>query len=144
MKLSLPRFLVFPSSRLLVFLVPAILLITTTAHAQVVEIPDPNLEKAIRDQLNSEHPIPSDEPITQQDMLKLTRLDGRQKNITNLTGLEYATNLTDLYLVVNAIENLEPLAGLMRLQTLDLSDNQIVDITPLANLTNLTELEVSR
>ena len=110
---------------------------------QVVEIPDRNLEGAIRDQLNLEHPIPPDEPITQQDMLLLIWFDGREKNITDLTGLEYATNLTHSDLAVNAIENLEPLAGLIRLQTLDLSDNQIVDITPLANLTNLTELEVS-
>ena len=48
------RFPVFSSSGLPVFLVAAILLITTTAFAQVVEIPDPNLEQAIRDQLNLE------------------------------------------------------------------------------------------
>ena len=130
MKFSFSHFLVLAVT--VVFLIPQ-------ASAQVVEIPDPNLRVVIRETLQ----IPAGEPITQQDMLKLTWLDGRQKNITNLTGLEYATNLTDLSLVVNAIQNLEPLAGLMQLQTLDLSDNQIVDITPLANLTNLTGLEVS-
>ena len=133
------RFLVFPFSRFLILAVVATLLITTTAFAQEVDIPDPNLKQVIRETLQ----LPDGQPITQQDMLKLTRLDGRQTNITDLTGLKHATNLTDLYLVVNAIENLEPLSGLIRLQTLDLSDNQIVDITPLANLTNLTELEVS-
>ena len=133
------RFLVFPFSRFLILAVVATLLITTTAFAQEVDIPDPNLKQVIRETLQ----LPDGQPITQQDMLNLTRLDGRQTNITDLTGLKHATNLTDLYLVVNAIENLEPLAGLIRLQTLDLSDNQIVDITPLANLTNLTELEVS-
>ena len=141
MTFSIARLLVFPSSRFLLFLVAAILFIAQSVSAQVVEIPDPNLEGTIRDQLN----LPADAPITQQDMLKLTRLDGREKNITDLTGLEYATNLEHLYLAVNAIENLEPLAGLMRrLQILNLSANQIMDITPLANLTNLTELKVSR
>ena len=78
MKFSLSRFLAFPFSCLLVFLVTAILFITTTAFAQVVEIPDPNLEGAIRDQLNLEFlALPPDEPITQQDMLQLTTLDIR-------------------------------------------------------------------
>ena len=104
----------------------------------VVNIPDPNLENAIRDQLNWERPtLPPDAPITQQYMLKLTWLDGRGKNITDLTGLEYATNATHLYLNGNAIENLEPLAGLAKLWQLTLSHNRIQDVTPLANLINL-------
>ncbi len=142
MKVASSRFPVFPSSRFLVFLVAAILLITTTAHAQVVEIPDPNLEKAIRDQLNLEFlAVLPNEPITQQDMLRLGWLDGRGKNITDLTGLEYAINATHLYLPDNAIENLEPLAGLTNnLWFLDLYLNRIQDITPLANLINITHL----
>ena len=134
-----PRLLHFPvfsSSRFLVFVVAATLFITQ-AHAQVVDIPDPNLENAIREQLN----LPPDAPITQQDMLKLTWLDGPEKNITNLTGLEYATNVTHLHLSDNAIENLEPLAGLTNnLWFLDLYRNRIQDVTPLANLINLTHL----
>lgn len=122
MKLSLSRLLafpfsrlpVFPSPRFLVFLVAATLLIVQPVAAQVVNIPDPNLRQVITETLK----LPTGQPITQQDMLKLTELDGRQKNITYLTGLEHATNLEHLYLVVNAIENLQPLAGLMQLQTL--------------------------
>ena len=135
----------FSFSRLLVFTLVAILFITTTAFAQVVEIPDPNLEQAIRDQLNwKHHTFPPDEPITKQDMLKLTWLDGRGRNITDLTGLEYATNVTHLYLSGNAIEKLEPLAGLTNnLWFLDLHLNQIQDITPLANIVNLTHLFIN-
>ncbi len=131
----------FSSSRFRFFLVAAILLITTTAFAQVVEIPDPNLEQAIRDQLNLEFlAVPSNEPITQFNMRRLGWLDGRGKNITDLTGLEYATNVTHLYLGGNNIENLEPLAGLINLELLDLFPNQVQDVTPLANLINLKYL----
>ena len=144
MKFSLSRFPVLSSSRLLVFLVVAILFITQSVLAQIVEIPDPNLEGAIREQLNWKHyTFPPDEPITQQDMLKLTWLDGRGKNITDLTGLEYATNLDHLYLSGNAIENLEPLAGLTNLWFLDLYSNRIQDVTPLANLSGLGRLAIN-
>ena len=54
----------------------------STIFAQVVDIPDPNLEKSIREEL-----ILSDAtPITQQEMLQLTRLDARDNQIANLTG----------------------------------------------------------
>ena len=140
---SLPRLLTSSSSRLLVFLVAAILFITQSVLAQIVEIPDPNLEQAIRDQLNLEFlAVPPDEPITQQDMLQLGWLNGSAKNISDLTGLEYATNLDHLYLVENNIENLEPLAGLTKLVHLDLYLNQIQDVTPLANLINLERLYI--
>ena len=42
------------------------------ASAQVVDLPDPNLESAIREELN----LPNAIPLTQQDMLRLTRLGG--------------------------------------------------------------------
>ena len=70
MKSLAARFLVFPFSCFLVFAVLATLLIPHAA-AQVVEIPDPNLRQIIRDALN----LPSNTPITQQEMLKLERLD---------------------------------------------------------------------
>ena len=143
----------FSLSHLLVFLVVAILFITQPVPAQValnpdlfgvVEIPDPNLEKAIRDQLNWERPtLPPDAPITQQEMLKLQWLDGRYKNITDLTGLEYATNLTHLYLAGNAIVNVEPLSGLINLWLLNLSFNRVQDISPLANLVNMEKLFIN-
>ena len=145
MKFSSSRFLVFPSAHLPAFLVAVILLIAQSVSAQVVEIPDPNLEKAIRDQLNLEFlTLLPEEPITQQDMLKLGWLDGRDRTITDLTGIEYATNVTHLYLGGNAIENLEPLAGLTNnLWFLDLYCSRIQDITPLANLINLTHLFIN-
>ncbi len=161
MKFPLSRFLVFSFSRLLVFLVAAILFITQ-AHAQVVEIPDPNLRGAITEKLEQ----PDNTPITQQEMLKLTKLVANRKNIADLTGLKYATNLevlnlvnnrftdisplanltnlTHLYIGDNALETIEPLAGLIHLRVLDLYNAGVKDITPLANLTALESLVIVR
>ena len=140
MKFSLSRFLAFPSSRLLILAIVAILLITTAAFAQIVQIPDPNLEKAIREELN----LPDEIPITQAEMLRLTRLSASHSNITDLTGLEYATYLNDLGLCGNQIHDLQPLAELIHLQALSLcGGNQISDISPLANLTNLIGIDLN-
>ena len=132
------RVLAFPSFRFLVFLVAATLLITTTAFAQEVKIPDPNLREAIREELN----LPDEIPITQVEMLRLQNLPAWGRDIKDLTGLQYATSLGYLDLCVNQIENLQPLEGLIHLTQLSLCGNQISDISPLANLTNLRGLNL--
>ena len=75
-------------------------------------------------------------------MLELTSLDARNSNIADLTGLEHATLCTGSLGNENQIHNLEPLAGLMRLESLALGGNQISDLSPLANLTNLTGMDL--
>ena len=127
----------FSFSRFLIFSVGVILFLPH-ASAQIVEIPDPNLERAIREELE----LSSELPITQQDMLKLFRLRVERMEIENLTGLEYATNLESLILEANQITDLSPLSNLTALQTLRLGHNYIVDISPLANLTQLTDLNL--
>ena len=121
----------FSFSHLLLLSVATTLLIIQV-HAQVVEIPDSNLESAIREALN----IPAGTSITQQEMLQLTWLMAVEKDITDLTGLEYATNLDYLEAWVNQIRDISPLKDLIHLTTLNLWGNQIQDISPLANLTN--------
>ena len=108
------------------------------ANAQIVEIPDPNLERAIRERLE----LSSDFPITQQEMLRLFRLHANGMQIESITGLEYATNLERLHLEANRITDIGPLSNLTALQTLRLGHNYIVDISPLANLTRLKELDL--
>ena len=49
----------------------------SVVFAQVVEIPDPNLRAAIADALD----IPRGGPITQEDMIHLTRLNLYNKDI---------------------------------------------------------------
>ena len=106
--------------------------------AQVVEIPDPNLEKAIREALE----LPDGISITQQGMLQLTRLGAGEKQIKDLAGLEHATNLTWLALHGNEIQDLSPLAELLNLETLYLWSNPISDLLPIVNLIQLRNLDL--
>ena len=62
------------------------------------------------------------------------------KQIKDLTGLEYFINLTGLRLQNNLIENLLPIKNLNKLGLLDIEYNKIKDITPLTELTNLSYL----
>ena len=107
-------------------------------HAQLVEIPDPNLERAIQEELN----LPAESPLTQQEMLRLEKLYAGNSEITDLTGLEYATSLKDLRVCKNQIHDLRPLSRLIHLEHLSLCANQISDISPLENLTNLKKLDL--
>ena len=54
------------------------------ASAQNVEFADANLSAAVRGALG----LAPNAPITRQAVLRLTSLDARQRQITNLTGLE--------------------------------------------------------
>ena len=67
----------------------------------MVNIPDENLEQAIRDEL--EKPTGY---ITVADMEELTVLDARRKIIEELIGLEYAKNMGSLYLEYNSISDI--------------------------------------
>ena len=117
----------------------SLILLITSAYAQVVDIPDPNLENAIRETLN----IPDNTPITQQQMLQVRVLTAVDKDISDLTGLKYATNLYRLKAWRNQISDISPLKNLARLTKLNLWGNQIQDISPLAHLTNLTTLDLA-
>ena len=108
------------------------------ANAQIVEIPDPNLERAIREELG----LSSEFPITQQEMLKLFSLSAKDVQIENLTGIEYARNLEDLAIRDNPISDLTPIASLSRLEHLHLSSIPIEDLTFLKDLTQLRQLHL--
>ena len=110
-----------------------------SANAQIVEIPDPNLERAIREELG----LSSEFPITQQDMLQLTGFAAEAVSIENITGLEYAINLKNLYLRNNPIKDLTPIANLTQLELLHLPGVPIKDLTPIQNLIKLKRLILS-
>jgi serine/threonine protein kinase len=102
-----------------------------------VAFPDENLEAVVRKALGEPR-----RSLTRGDLQMLKKLDGEAKNIGDLTGLEHAVNLTELYLQDNHISDISPLASLANLTYLELEDNQISDISPLASLANLTYLEL--
>jgi len=58
--------------------------------------PDGNLEAAIRDALGK----PVGEEIMTAELANLTTLSALFSDITDLSGLEYCTNLTELWLIL--------------------------------------------
>ncbi len=64
----------------------------------VVSFPDPNFESLIREILD----IPSGD-ITDKDLWTIKIVDGRDKNITDITGIEYCAGLFNLDLRNNNI-----------------------------------------
>ncbi|MFJ5762416.1 leucine-rich repeat domain-containing protein [Neobacillus sp. NPDC093182] len=114
--------------------------VTTLAPplGEVVVFADENLKNAIANQLKIQH-----RDIYTDDMEKLTDLDASYSDISDLTGIEYAVNLTSLMLYGNQIEDLSPLANLMNLASLDLDENLITSLDDLKNLQNLESLFLS-
>ena len=106
--------------------------------AEMVAIPDMNLRAVIEDSLGKA----SGAPITRSEMVTLTRFAAVNANISDLTGLEFATGLTVLRLSANSIVDISPLSGLTNLTVLRLENNLIVDISPLSGLTNLSLLRL--
>ena len=126
-------------------------------------MPDANLRKAVQEELG----LDPDETLTQAHLIQLTDfMQGRRRGISDLSGLEHATNLRILSIHNNPIEDLTPLTNLTNLQDLNLAacrirdvsllanlasletlilfGNGITDVTPLANLTSLKELSILR
>ena len=111
-----------------------------------VDIPNANLRAKIEAALGK---APGT-TITTAEMTNLRFLIASESNISDLTGLKYATNLEILelggesvdseYVNSNTISNLSPLMGLTNLHSLNLWGNNISDTSPLAGLINLTSL----
>ena len=101
-------------------------------------MPDANLRAAVRSALN----LGNNDALTQAGMASLTRLTARNAQISNLTGLEHATNLTSLDLRDNTINNISALSGLTNLESLKLKGNDISSVSGLSGLTNLTLLNL--
>ena len=78
--------------------------------------------------------------LMRSDLLGLLELDARGLGISDLTGLEYCTNVTFLDLDDNNIADLTPLANLDNLEFLYLENNDITNITPLAGLFYLNQV----
>ena len=105
---------------------PAPVTLTITDDDDPVSIPDAGLRAVIEDSLNKA----IGEPITRAEMATLTRLIAPNKNISDLTGLEFATGLDTLNLADNNIADIQPLvdnAGLGTGVAIDLRGNPLSD-----------------
>ncbi len=115
-----------------------ILLLAILSGSALAEDPvyfaDPNLKEAVEEELGIIDPNAT-------DMLGLTDLHALGEEIVELTGLEYAVNLTILDLSFNQISDINALSGLTNLTYLNLNYNsQISDINAVSGLTNLEVL----
>ena len=85
----------------------ALAIILSDTVVPEVKLPDPNLRAAVENLLGKT----SGAIITTADMARLTHLHARNIDISDLTGLESATNLTYLSLNDNNISDISPLVG---------------------------------
>jgi PKD repeat protein len=109
--------------------------ITVSSSVNIVNFPDPGLEAAIRDAIGK----PTGD-IQDTDLAGLTYLDAIGRSISNLEGIQYCTDLTDLNLANNHIADISAFSGLTSLTRLQMRNNQIVDVSALSGLTNLRDL----
>ncbi len=100
----------------------------------ILIIPDAGLAAVLANSLDKAAKTAS---VTVGEVATLQTLSGQNSDIRDLTGLEYATNLTELNLQGNFISDLTPLTGLTNLTRLLLGGNRILDIAPLVANTGL-------
>ncbi len=103
-----------------------------------VVMPDAALRSVVQEALG----ITDGRNPTEAQMATLSQLFAEDRGIADLTGIEYAVNLTILNLDNNQIINLSPLSGLTKLTELWLWENQISDISPLSGMAALTSLNL--
>ncbi|WP_449622618.1 leucine-rich repeat domain-containing protein [Robertmurraya sp. Marseille-Q9965] len=108
-----------------------------TGDETIVTFPDPALEEKIREELGKE-----DGDITAADMTQIFSLEASSAGINNLEGLQYATNLSTLYLTDNNIEDFSVLQNLSSLKSLHIALNEISDISGIEKLVNLDYLQI--
>ena len=112
-------------------------------------MPDAALRAVVRKEMG----LPTHIALEKSRMPQLIHVDGNNKGITDLTGLEFATNLRILHVGgnKNQITDLRPLANLTILEHLyiwrtppkDPASVRVLDIRPLAKLTNLHALSLA-
>ncbi len=119
---------------------PAGKVVKEAGDGERVTIPDYSLRKAVEAALGKARGA----TITKGDMATLDTLEAKGAGIRDLTGLEFATNLSKAVFDRNDISDLSPLSGLTTLTRLELRHNDISDLSPLSGLTNLTRLYLYR
>ena len=118
----------------------AILGLVQPVSAVSVNIPDGNLEQAIREQLPT--PILANVPLEDTHLQTLVYLEIENRNVANLTGLEHAKNLRSFLFSRNSISDLGPLSALTNLEHLAGRHNSVSNLAPLTGLTNLLSLDL--
>ncbi len=104
-----------------------------------IDFPDTALKTVVCHTLGK----PTDTTIYKSDALNVTDLFASNSGITDLTGLEYFTNLKNLYLGNNNLSSITPLRKLTNLKHLELRECGLKDLGALKGLTSLTYLDAA-
>ncbi len=111
----------------------------------VIDFPDENFKNALIDKYINNKVIDDngDGEISVSEAKSVISWDFSRRRIRDITGLEYFTSLTGLYLAENQISDISPLSGLTTLTELNLEYNNISDISSLSGLASLEYLKLS-
>ena len=113
-------------------------------EVDILKIPKPELAELKYLEYDLDYDTPMHLQISNltglEHATQLITLSLRRNNFSDITPLTQLTQLTELYLTDNQISNITPLTQLTQLTKLSLVDNEINDIAPLTQLTQLTEL----
>lgn len=101
-----------------------------------VIFPDEHLHAQIQNSLNL-----SDAIFTTYDLSSLTWFEGTE--ISDLTGIEFCTNLRVLELTASSFNDIDKLSNLRNLLNLTINAVNLDEISPIVNLTNLTLLSLN-
>ncbi len=112
----------------------------TPQPPQEVNVPDSLLRNAIKAKLG----LTASQAINVQNIKQLDTLDidGGSTlaygEISNLTGLEAATELLYLHFGATKVTNLTPIANLKKVQYLRMNGTQVTDLSPISEYNSLT------
>ncbi|MHB8126082.1 MAG: cell wall-binding repeat-containing protein [Desulfitobacteriaceae bacterium] len=104
-----------------------------------INFTDQNLKSVVGDLVGKD----IDETIYKSDVLNIDSIKASSSSITDLTGLEYFSNLKTLYLANNSLTKVTSLMKLTNLEVLKLNNTELKDLSALKGLTSLTYLNIS-
>ncbi|MDT0002275.1 LapB repeat-containing protein [Listeria cossartiae subsp. cayugensis] len=115
--------------------------IDSKAAQDIVNIPDPVLKSYLNGLLGQA----STSDITEAQMDTITNVDISNASLTNLTGLDYAHNLSVLRLSNTGVTDYSVVANIPSLTNLSISGNNLTDssLPDLNGLVNVTNLNLS-
>lgn len=108
-----------------------------SAATDIVNIPDPELEKCIR---NTYPPITGDLTVGKLESIKTLSCVG--VTINDLSGIEYLKNLELLNFISVELNDIELIGSLTNLKSVGIQEASLTDISPLSNLANLESLDL--
>ena len=103
----------------------------------IVYFNDPQLDLAVKDQLNKSSGV-----LTDKNLKSIKNLQAKGYDISRLEGIELLENLVSIDISQNQISDLSPLQEIADLTIIKASDNMIEELQPLVYLKNLEILDL--